>query len=179
MIGPLADMVEKRLPIELPIVRTLLRPPGALPEKKFLETCFRCGACADACPADAISLSGSDDRDRRGTPYIDPDASACVICDELACMKVCPSGGLRLVGRLDIRMGLARVDHGLCVRTRGEPCVECVERCPLGPTAIRVNEHGRIEVVDPSYSGEGCTGCGVCQQHCPSVPTKAIRIDPL
>src|SRR5688500_6924065 len=27
-----------------------LRPPGALPEAQFLETCSRCAKCAEVCP---------------------------------------------------------------------------------------------------------------------------------
>ncbi len=177
LVGPLAEALEKRLPAALTDVRTTLRPPGAVAEKDFLETCYRCGACADACPADAISLTESDDTKLNGTPYVDPNDQACVVCDELACMKVCPSAALRLVGRLEIRMGLARVDHETCVRTKGQDCTECVDQCPLGVVAIRINEHGRLEVIDPARTGEGCTGCGVCQQVCPTKP-KAIRIEP-
>ncbi|MGC4032478.1 MAG: 4Fe-4S binding protein [Tepidisphaeraceae bacterium] len=33
-----------------------LRPPGALPEKQFLDTCSRCGECVKVCPAEAIRL---------------------------------------------------------------------------------------------------------------------------
>ena len=177
LVGPLAAAVEKRLPAEFTTIRTSLRPPGALSEKAFLDTCFRSGACADACPANAIVLSVSDDARTNGTPYVEPNTQACVVCDELACMKVCPSGALRLVGRLEIRMGLARVDYETCVRTKGEDCTECVDQCPLGSVALRLDERGRVEVIDPAGTGEGCTGCGVCQQVCPTKP-KAIRIEP-
>src|SRR5258708_1570863 len=98
LLRPLADQIEKRLPvsIDLPVLSgpRLIRPPGAIPEEKFLETCLRCGRCADACPADAIELMASAPQPRRGTPRVEPSQQACVICDELACMKVCPSGAL-------------------------------------------------------------------------------------
>jgi len=187
LLGPLAEYVEKKLPIDLPAAvtmlnspgaRTILRPPGARPEPDFLNTCYRCGRCAEACPADAIDLLRSDDVQLKGTPYIEPDRQACVICDDLACMKVCPSGALQLVGRLEIRMGLARVDHEVCVRPRGESCTECIDKCPLGSTALRLDESGRVQVIDPAASGEGCTGCGVCQQVCPTRPQRAIRVLP-
>lgn len=174
LLRPLADYIEQRLPIPLPVVRDVLRPPGALPEPDFLNTCYRCGACADSCPAKCIQLSLVADDERRGTPFIDPDIAACVICDDLACMKACPSGALKLVDRFDIRIGLAAVRHDLCVRSRGEECRVCVERCPLGETAIRVDASGRIEVVNPSNAaGRGCVGCGICQHYCPTMP-KAI-----
>ncbi|MEK6644593.1 MAG: 4Fe-4S dicluster domain-containing protein [Planctomycetota bacterium] len=180
LIGPLADFVDKRLPIPLPIPlpisRTMLRPPGAMPEAEFLESCLRCGKCADACPANAIVLSTSNQPELKGTPYVDPALQACVICEELACMKVCPSGALTLVDRLEIRMGLARVDHATCVRSTGENCTVCVDKCPLGSLAIRVGADGRIEVIDPQQALTGCTGCGVCEQYCPARPERAIRI---
>ena len=175
LVGPLSDLIESKLPIPLPIIRTTLRPPGAISETAFLETCLRCGRCADACPADAIALATGDDPKFSGTPYVDPDSQACVICDELACMKVCPSGALQLVDRLSIRMGLARVEYDICIRSHGEHCTLCIDKCPLGRIAIRLDDSGRVQVIDPAQSDEGCTGCGVCQQECPTTP-KSIRI---
>lgn len=178
ILRPLADAIEKRLPIALPIVRERLRPPGALEERAFLDTCFRCGACADSCPAKCITLTVSEDEEQRGTPTIDADLAACVICDELACMKACPSGALVLVDRFAIRMGLARVNHEVCVRSKGEDCRICVERCPISATAIAIGEDGRVRVIDPAKNGGmGCVGCGVCQYYCPTRP-KAIVVRP-
>lgn len=192
VMRPAADYLEKKIP---PVLRealvdeerptapvVLLRPPGALPELEFLHACLRCGSCADHCPADAIQLAGDDDPRvladprQRGTPFVLPSERACVICDELACMKVCPSGALKLVARGEIRMGFAIVDHATCVRSRGECCTICVDVCPIGRDAIRVGSDGRIEVMDPSCGGVGCTGCGVCEERCPTRPARAIRV---
>lgn len=183
---PAADYLEKKLP---PALRgaaadspVLLRPPGALDEADFLDTCYRCGSCADHCPADAISLfatdvpSGSAHANLKGTPYIEPSERACVICNDLACMKACPSGALRLVDRTAIRIGMAIVDHAVCVRAAGEVCTTCVDVCPIGRDAIRVGNDGRIEVIDPSCNGLGCTGCGVCEERCPTRPVRAVQI---
>jgi MauM/NapG family ferredoxin protein len=173
LMEPLAEYLEERLNIQLPVERVTLRPPGALPEKEFLDTCYRCGNCVDVCPARAIRTTSSDDLERAGTPYIDPDLAACVVCDELACMKACPSGALKLVDRPQaIRIGLAIVNHDRCVRSTGEDCTLCIEKCPFGTEAIDLDKDGRIEVKSP-----GCVGCGVCQFYCPPTP-KAIRIDP-
>jgi ferredoxin-type protein NapG len=178
-MSPLADYLEKRLPSALHTSRPLLRPPGALQEADFLATCHRCGKCVEACPADAIRPLMSADPALNKTPHVDPDLRACVLCDELACMKVCPSGALQWTDRHAIRMGLAVVDFDLCLRSADEPCTLCVDRCPLGKSAIRLDDNGRVKVLSPDESGHGCTGCGVCQEACPTRPTRAIRVHPL
>ena len=176
LLRPLADYVEERLPVKVPPARDHLRPPGAIPEEKFLRTCYRCGSCADSCPVDAIALLKSPNDGLAGTPQIDPSARACAMCDGLACMKACPSGALQLVDRFAIRIGLARVDERLCVRAHGTDCTVCIDRCPLGTDAIRLDDRGHVGVIDPAKTGRGCTGCGLCQEHCPTRPVRAIRV---
>lgn len=174
LVGPVAEFLEERLRIPLPIERTLLRPPGALPEREFLATCYRCGNCVEVCPAKAIRPLSTDDVEQRGTPYIDPDLAACVVCDELSCMRSCPSGALKLVEQpAAIRMGLARVRHELCVRSNGEDCRICVQKCPLGEQAIAIGPAGGVEV-----RAGGCVGCGVCQFYCPTQP-RAVTVAPI
>ncbi len=173
ILNPLADLLEAHGTMSVTLPESLLRPPGALPETDFLNTCRRSGDCVRACPAAAIRLLPSTDPQLGGTPVVDPNLAACVICDELACMRVCPSGALQLVDSpADIRMGLAHVRVEACLRTQGEDCAECVERCPLGSTAIRIGWSGSIEV-----QSAGCVGCGVCQLYCPTRP-RAIVVQP-
>jgi len=173
LMEPVAQFLEERLQIPLPIPRTVLRPPGALPEREFLAACYRCGNCVDICPAKAIRSMSTDEIEQRGTPYVDPDLAACVVCDELSCMKACPSGALKLVEKpSSIRMGLARVNQSVCIRSRGEECRACVEKCPLGEEAIRIAPTGQVEV-----RAGVCVGCGVCQFYCPTSP-KAVQIEP-
>ena len=156
------------------VERSVLRPPGAIAEADFLDTCYRCGNCVEACPANAIRPLASADEALHGTPYIDPDISPCVICDELACMPACPSGALKVVAAPTmIRMGTARVMFDLCSRTHGDECTVCVDMCPIGKNAITVGGDGAIAVHQ-----NGCTGCGVCQQQCPARP-RAIHIMPV
>jgi ferredoxin-type protein NapG len=176
VLRPLADYIEERLPIKIGTGRKHLRPPGAIPEEQFLITCYRCGSCADACPADAITMVQSQDENLKGTPHIDPDARGCPMCDKIACVSACPSGALRPVDRFAVRIGLARVDERLCMRTRGGDCRICVDKCPLGDAAIALDKRGRVQIADPAGSGRGCTGCGTCQELCPIRPVRAIRV---
>ena len=151
----------------------LLRPPGALPEVEFAATCERSGQCVAACPVHALVPLRSSEPARSGTPYLVPSRQACVVCDDLSCMKACPSGALVLVAKEAIRIGLAQVHHDDCLRSAGGPCRECVDRCPLGSAALGLDARGRVEV-----RAAGCTGCGVCELFCPTTP-RAITVLPL
>ena len=147
-----------------------LRPPGALEEKSFRETCSRCGTCVSVCPAHAIKLDSTGAKGH-GVPYIDIDEMPCVVCDGTPCMHNCPSGALLPTPVAEIDMGTAVWDESLCVRLRDEACQICVDQCPLGSAAIET-EGTRIRV-----NPEGCIGCGVCEHYCPTIP-KSIRIIP-
>lgn len=171
MINPLADYIQERIAPEVQTAR--LRPPGAIEESRFLDTCYRCGKCVTACPADAIFLLDRASGDATGTPAIDPDRIACVLCDGLQCTQVCESGALvKLSNPHSVAMGLAHVYEPLCVRTQGQSCTLCVDQCPLGDSAIHFTGDGPPEILSP-----GCVGCGVCQSCCPTSP-KAITVIP-
>ena len=153
--------------------QTILRPPGAKAPDEFESMCSRCGACVEACPVKCIQIDASACVGD-GYPYIAPAIAPCVMCDELACMKACPTGALTLVDKLSIRMGLAEVKHETCLRHHGEDCRLCLEACPVGENAIVVSAHSGRVLVKPG----GCTGCGMCEQACPTHPT-AVTVQPL
>jgi len=56
------------------------------------ETCIKCGVCAGACPADAISMQ----------PYPVIDRSKCVYC--FTCNEVCPTGAMEIKKSLAARV---------------------------------------------------------------------------
>ena len=148
-----------------------LRPPGALPEAQFVDTCQHTAQCVASCPVQAIELLRPGVMGVGGTPHIVPQLRACVVCDDLACMHACPSGALLVVAREDIAMGMADVDMTRCVRSQDEECVECIDRCPFGSAALTLGSGGEVVV------GSACTGCGVCEHFCPTEP-RAIQVRP-
>ena len=149
----------------------VLRPPGALPEAQFRDACSRCGECVRVCPAQCINIDPAGLRGN-GVPFIDVDAAACVLCDGLLCMHSCPTGALVPTPLADIDMGTAKWHPSLCVRiTANELCTTCVDVCPVGEVAIRLI--GNAVQVLP----DGCTGCGLCQNRCPTTP-KSITVTP-
>jgi len=152
------------------IERPWLRPPGALfPDQSFRDTCSRCGKCVEICPAHCIKIDSSG-MAGHGAPYIDPNAMACVLCDGLKCMHVCPSGALKPVPLGEINMGTALWNYETCIRSHGENCQICIDLCPVGSVAIELRAN-MIHVNE-----DGCTGCGVCQQQCPTSPKSIVVI---
>ena len=178
-IQPVAEYIDEQIGDYLPndapspphqsLDIPILRPPGALPEATFLQTCQRCGNCVESCPAEAIQTFQSSNPNLAGTPYIAPSSQPCVVCDSLACMQVCPSGALQKLSVNQIQIGLAEVSYDTCLRTEGIECTYCVDSCPIGDTAIRLDSQDRIEVIT-----RGCVGCGVCQYECPTVPKSVV-----
>jgi len=178
LLKPLSESLEKAAAefgaIESP-KRTVplaiwLRPPGALAETAFLETCSRCAACVRVCPVQCIKIDTTGEMGA-GAPFIDPDTKACAACDGLYCMYACPTKALRITPLVQIDMGTAKWHEESCVRGHGENCTICVDHCPIGTFAIELREE-KVVVHD-----NGCIGCGVCQQDCPTNP-KSITVTP-
>jgi ferredoxin-type protein NapG len=144
------------------------RPPGALPEMGFLAACTRCGACADVCPPHAIVTVPRDGGLAAGTPYIDPDVQPCIACATMPCVTACPTAALTRPanGWAGYRVGLIEFHPERCVTYRGTACRVCAEACPVGETALAIDEAGH-----PVLRHEGCVGCGVCAQACITTPS--------
>lgn len=176
LLRPVVESLDEKLtqinqvvPIkESPYPTSFLRPPGALPEPQFLAACSRCGNCVRSCPAEAIRIVPDV---ASGAPFIDANVSPCVVCTTLECMTVCPTGALVPTPMKFIDMGTAKWNPNTCLRPRGEDCQICVDECPIGEVAIRLDETGAVRVQD------GCVGCGVCQNRCPTKP-KSIVVEP-
>ena len=154
----------------------ILRPPGAKMEVDFLNLCKGSGLCAEVCPANAILLLPEESDTSRFTPRIIPSESACVLCDDLSCMKSCPTSALKMIDIHQISIGIAKVEKETCISWNGkdESCKACVTSCPVGENAIKIKSES--EKIGPTIA-QGCIGCGLCEFYCPVYP-KAIQVFP-
>jgi ferredoxin-type protein NapG len=162
-----------------------LRPPGALAEADFLASCVRCGLCVRDCPYDTLKLSDLGDPVATGTPYFHAREIPCEMCEDIPCVKACPSGALdrQLTDIGQARMGLAvLVDHETCLNFLGLRCDVCYRVCPAIDQAITLEtQHNprsdRHAMLLPTVHADACTGCGKCEKSC-VLPVAAIKVLP-
>ena len=163
-----------------------LRPPGALAEAEFLSACVRCGLCVADCPYHTLKLSTFGEAVPTGTPYFTARDIACEMCDDIPCVKACPTGALdpQVTDIGKARMGLAAlVDHENCLNFLGLRCDVCYRVCPAIDQAITLESvhnprSDRHAMLLPTVHSDHCTGCGKCEKSC-VLPEAAIKVLPL
>ena len=176
----------------------LVRPPGALDEKSFLERCIRCGECMKVCPNNALHPTWTEaGLEGLWTPVLVPRLGycepSCVLCGQ-----VCPTGAIWEITQAEkgwvtanpdqnakpVKVGIAFYDHGRCLPwAMATECIVCEEWCPTSPKAIYLRP---VEVVDsegkvkqlrqPYVDPERCVGCGACEFACPVQDRPAIYV---
>jgi len=167
----------------------LIRPPGALPENKFLALCHRCGLCMKACPTNVINPTLAE-AGMAGfwTPHLVMIQGYCQYTCTL-CGSVCPTGAIRDISVKEktdrpIKIGSAYVVRGRCLPWSGNvPCIVCEELCPTSPKAIYLQKavmpgpDGKsLHVQLPYVDLKRCVGCGICENKCPVKGRPAIRV---
>lgn len=165
----------------------LIRPPGALPEKQFLEKCVKCSECMKACPTNglqpAVSAAGPEGL---WTPMLVPKIGYCEYYCSL-CSQVCPTGAIKeltIEEKIKVRIGTAWIDKNRCIPYfLGRPCIVCEEHCPTSPKAIKFVmvetklPDGTVATQKaPVVDLDLCIGCGICENKCPVVDDPAVYV---
>ena len=163
-----------------------IRPPGALPEADFQGACIRCGLCVRDCPYNILHLAKPEDRVATGTPYFVARDIPCEMCEDIPCIKNCPTGALdhQLTDINKSKMGLAvLIDHESCLNFLGLRCDVCYRVCPAIDKAITLEmlpnlRTGKHAMFLPTVHSEFCTGCGKCEKSC-VLEEAAIKVLPV
>jgi len=165
----------------------LIRPPGALREKDFLQHCVRCAECVQVCIGNglqpALFQAGLDGM---FSPMLVARSGYCEFNCTL-CGQVCPSGAIRrltIEEKRQLKIGHAWFDKNICLPyAKAIPCMVCEEHCPTPDKAIRFkevamkNEAGQeITIRQPYVVDELCIGCGICENKCPLPGRSAIYV---
>lgn len=181
----------------------VIRPPGSVEEREFLERCIRCAECMKVCPNNALHPAFFEAGvEGLWTPILIPRIGycehSCVLCGQ-----VCPTGAIQKiteeqkmgVGQKPISLGTAFYDLGRCLPwSMATPCIVCEEFCPTSPKAIWVEEaevpkrepvageDGKhpamttVKVQRPHVDPSLCIGCGACEKVCPVQDKPAVYV---
>lgn len=181
----------------------MIRPPGAVEEREFLERCIRCAECMKVCPNNALHPAFFEGGlEGLWTPILIPRIGYCEFSCVL-CGQVCPTGAIQKidekqkmgVGQKPISIGTAMYDQGRCLPwAMATPCIVCEEFCPTSPKAIWAEdvevpkrdshydakgEHAKmltVKVQRPHVDPTLCIGCGACEKVCPIVDKPAVYV---
>lgn len=180
----------------------VIRPPGAVAEREFLERCIRCAECMKVCPNNALHPALFEaGPEGMWTPILIPRIGycehSCVLCGQ-----VCPTGAIAKIDegkkmgidQAPIVIGTAMFDRGRCLPwAMATPCTVCEEFCPTSPKAIwleqvevkaRAGASGAgnedpsktVIVKRPHMDPNLCIGCGACEKVCPVVDQPAVYV---
>lgn len=164
-----------------------LPPPGALSDlNAFHAACIRCGQCVQACPYNTLKLATLTESVAVGAPYFVAREIPCEMCEDIPCVKACPSGALdpNFTDIYKAHMGLAvLLDHETCLAWLGRRCEICYNICPALGEAITIDmlrnqKTGVHAKFVPVVHSEHCTGCGKCERAC-ILDEPAIKVLPL
>ena len=168
-------------------IRSLIRPPGALPEQDFVRRCVKCGECMKVCLTNGLHPTFAEaGLEGLWTPILVPRLGYCEYNCNL-CSQVCPTGAIRPVTveeKQKIHIGLAFVDKNRCIPYAFGRSASCARS-----TARRRRRRSRssrrrrstrrgdgVILKKPVVNPDLCIGCGICENKCPVVDRPAICV---
>jgi len=165
---------------------TLIRPPGSVPEDRFLGLCLRCGECMRVCLTNGLQPTLFEAGiEGMWTPRLVSRIGYCEYSCTL-CGQVCPTGAiapLDTVTKRKVTIGTAVIDRDRCIPfIRPEQCMVCEEHCPTPEKAIVFDDvlvtgqQGSQVVKQPRVIDHLCIGCGICETKCPLESASAIIV---
>ncbi|MFC1539315.1 4Fe-4S binding protein [Candidatus Latescibacterota bacterium] len=162
---------------------TLLRPPGAIVEKDFLDTCLRCGECMKGCPTHGLQPAGlSAGLEGLFSPVLTPRVGACEEQCNI-CGQICPTGAIRNLSLEEKQyavIGNATIERNLCIAwEQGKVCLICDEVCPYDAVEFRLVKDEMGTSKRPFVIEDKCVGCGQCEKGCPVNGPAAIHVTPV
>jgi ferredoxin-type protein NapG len=149
--------------------------PRRLAGSRVLRRLHPLWLCVRDCPFDILHLAKPEEPMSTGTPYFVARQLPCEMCEDIPCVKACPTGALdhSLTDINKSKMGLAvLVDQETCLNFLGLRCDICYRICPVIDKAITLDPQtnprtGKHTLFIPTVHSEHCTGCGKCEKACP------------
>ncbi len=147
-------------------ISTPVRPPWALNESLFVESCSRCSDCISACPQGIIFTGDA------GFPEVSFKQGECTFCTD--CIKVCKTGALD-ASALSQQTALQAWNLDVsfqsnCLSLNSVVCRACGDNCEAQAIRFKLKVGG---ISEPLISQDDCTGCGACVAVC---PVDAVKI---
>jgi polyferredoxin len=152
----------------------LIRPPGALDERHFLERCIRCGECMKVCPNNALHPTFVEGGlEAIWTPVLVPRVGYCEP-NCVLCGQACPTGAIWEITEAE-KTG----------RQTTAVAAPDDARVPssAAPTGNRQDRGAPIKVGTAFYDLGRClpwsmaTDCIVCEEWCPTSPKAIVLHD--
>jgi len=139
-----------------------LRPPWAIDEYHFVDSCQDCTACLKACTENIIQL------DSRQQPIINFQQGECTFCGD--CLSACETGALLKTSESQQPWTATVVLGPDCLSEQKTLCRSCGEVCEHRAIHFPLSVQG---IVSPEINTEKCNGCGACIAIC---PTQALNV---
>jgi ferredoxin len=157
-----------------------IRPPGSVPEDKFLSRCIRCGECMKVCKTNGLQPALFEcGIDGLWTPHLVSRHGGCEDKCHM-CGQVCPTDAIRqlpLEEKKFVKLGTAVIDKFRCIAWEQKKlCLICDEICPVDAIEMKIVDNFDGPFKRPFVTARKCTGCGLCENKCPVAGRSAIEV---